>query len=820
MAQGTPKAQTPAGDTGARRGPAAPRQKRARSPVAAPGAPGRPARWATGAKSGVGTALGTAGPVWFTLSHGIVTEVYYPSVDTASTRDLQFLVADGRDFFSEEKRDTGSEVSYLVPGVPAYRLVNTCRQGRYRIEKEVLADPRRSVVLQQVRFAPLRGELGDYSLCALLAPHLGNQGADNTATVGEYKSLPMLFARRGGLALALACSAPWRKRSAGFVGTSDGWQDLSRHRRMTWEYARAENGTVALTGEIDLAACGGRFVLALAFGRDESEAGHRARASLLEGFAAARDEYVHAWSGWEKGLLPLEGSRQQPQDMYRLSAMVMRAHEAKDFPGAVVASLAVPWGAAKGDRDMGYHLVWARDMVNTVGGLLAVRGHEDARRVLFYLYTTQEADGHWPQNMFLDGRPCWSGVQLDEAAFVILLVGLARTEHALGDADLTFLWPMVRRAAGFLVRTGPVTPMDRWEEIPGYYASTLAVEVPALLVAAEVAEGQGEPELAAHLRETADAWNDEIEPLLYVRGTDRARQVAVDGYYARLARPDQMAAPAPAHGTVTLPNHPPGQGEHPAAEVVSPDALTLVRFGLRAADDPRITNTVRVIDRFCKVDTPRGPCWHRYTDDGYGEHADGTPFDGTGIGRAWPLLTGERAHYELAAGRPDEAERLVRAMEAFAGDSGLLPEQVWDTEDLPEKDLCLGRPSGSAMPLVWAHAEYVKLRRSLHDGRVFDRPPQTVQRYLVEHRRARHAIWRPDQPRRALPAGRTLRVEMPAPAVVRWTADGGKTTREAPSRDTGLGVHSADLPTGDLPAGAEVVFTVGRPGQEVRVTVE
>ncbi len=239
--------------------------------------------------------------------------------------------------------------------------------------------------------------------------------------------------------------------------------------------------------------------------------------------------------------------------------MVMRVHESKTFPAALIASLAVPWGEARDDSDMGYHLVWPRDMVNTVGGLLAIREHEHARRVLFYLYVTQEADGHWPQNMFLDGRPCWHGVQLDETAFVILLVGMARQQRALRDDDLTFLWPMVRQAAGFLVRNGPLTPMDRWEETPGYYASTLAVEIAALLVAAEVADMQGERELGAFLRETADAWNDAIEPLLYVRGTELARAAGVDGYYVRFANPEQMQAPAPAYGNVTIPNHPPDQ---------------------------------------------------------------------------------------------------------------------------------------------------------------------------------------------------------------------------------------------------------------------
>lgn len=187
----------------------------------APGGPGRPARWTTAAKTGVGTALSTASSVWCTLSQAILTEVYFPFVDTACTRALGLLVTDRRAFFSEEKRATRSQVSYLAAGVPAYRLVNTCNEGRCRIEKLILADPRRSTVFQQTEFVPLQGELADYTLYVLLAPHLGNQGDGNTAWVGEYKDVPMLFARRDSLALALACSGPWRQRSAGFVGVSD-----------------------------------------------------------------------------------------------------------------------------------------------------------------------------------------------------------------------------------------------------------------------------------------------------------------------------------------------------------------------------------------------------------------------------------------------------------------------------------------------------------------------------------------------------------------------------------------------------------------------
>ncbi|HEX3870835.1 MAG TPA: glycoside hydrolase family 15 protein, partial [Pirellulales bacterium] len=553
----------------------------------------------------------------------------------------------------------------------------------------------------------------DYALYLLVAPHLGDQGQDNTAWVGEFKGVPMLFAKRASYSLAIACSTPWLTRSVGFAGTSDGRLDLEQHKRMTWNYDRAEGGNVVLTAEIDLAASQGQFVVVAAFGRNEDEAGHRARASLLQGFAAAREKYVAGWQEWQRGLLALKGAQGHAENMYQISAAVMRTHESKQFPGGIIASLAIPWGASKGDSDQGYHLVWPRDMIQTVGGLLAVRGHEDARRVLFYLHVTQEADGHWSQNMFVDGRPSWTGIQLDETAFVILLVSLARREGALGDENLKSLWTMVRKAVGYLVCHGPVTPLDRWEEESGYFASTIPIEIAALLSAAEMAEMHGEDALAMYLRETADVWNAEIESLLYVTGTQLARDAGVEGYYVRFAGPDQRSASKPAAGSVTLKNHRHGEGKIALEELVSPDALALVRFGLRSADDPRIVNTVRVIDHLLKVDTPQGPGWHRYNKDGYGEHADGSPFDGVGIGRIWPLLAGERGHYELAAGRRDEAEKMVDAMESFANESGLIPEQVWDSPDIPEHQLHFGRPSGSAMPLVWAHAEYVKLRRSL-----------------------------------------------------------------------------------------------------------
>ena len=247
----------------------------------APGWPGIEPRWTSSAKTGVGTALNLHSRVWFTLSHGILNEIYFPRVDQACTRDFGLIVTDGREFFSEEKRHCIFQNLPIEPGVPAYLLTNTCMTGRYRIEKEVLTDPWRNVVLQKIRFVPLRGNLGDYRLYALLASHLANMGYGNTGWVGDYKGKPMLFAQRDSSALALACSAPFAKRSVGFAGVSDGWQDLSQHFQMTWEYDRAENGNLALTAEIDLAACNGEFILALGFGGIPAEAGQQALSSLL-----------------------------------------------------------------------------------------------------------------------------------------------------------------------------------------------------------------------------------------------------------------------------------------------------------------------------------------------------------------------------------------------------------------------------------------------------------------------------------------------------------------------------------------------------------
>jgi glucoamylase len=779
------------------------------SQSAAPNGPGGEARWTSSAKTGVGTALSNKSNVWFTLSHGIFNEIYYPRLDQACVRDMGLIVTAAVEYFSEEKRDADSEVHWMADGVPGFRVVNTCRHGRYQISKEIVTDPQRDTVLQQTRFTAREGTLPDYKLYVLLAPHLGNQGKDNTAWFEDLEGTPLLLAQRNDIALALACTSPWLKRSAGYVGSSDGWQDLKAHKHMTRAYQRAEHGNVALTAEIDLSKHGGQFVLALGFGKDPNAAARNAVGSLRDGFEKARHDYIAGWRHSIEVDSSLKKNGRGPGDLAHRSLAVLRTHESKAAPGGIIASLSIPWGASKGDNDLGgYHLVWSRDMVETAGALLAAGAHEDARRVLSYLQKTQQPDGHWPQNMWVNGAPYWDGIQMDETALPILLVDLAHREKALTDADSIRFWPMVRKAASYLARNGPVSPQDRWEEDPGYSPFTVAAEIAALLAAADLADLNHEAPVAKYLREIADVWHFSIDRWMFASGTNWCGKFGVEGYYVRIAPTATKGGGSSFQEHVHVKNVLAAEDTRTASHLVSPDALALVRFGLLAAGNPHIRDTVKVVDALLRVDAPAGPIWHRYNDDGYGEHEDGAPFDGAGIGRVWPLLTGERAHFELAAGRVDVAKQMLSSMEAFANQAGLISEQVWDSPDIPDRELCFGRPSGSAMPLVWAHAEYLKLRRSLHDGRIFDLPPQTVARYLQEKTVSPRLIWRFNHKIRSMPAGKLLRIETFSAAIVHWSGDDWKTVSDITTTDVGLGIFVADLPTRDIVEGSQVRFTL------------
>ncbi|HEY5405746.1 MAG TPA: glycoside hydrolase family 15 protein [Ginsengibacter sp.] len=765
----------------------------------APGAPGIKPKWTSSSKSGIGKALNSSSQVTFTMSHGILNEVYFPREDIACIRDMGLIVTNGVDFFSEEKRDCDHDEKMIENGIPAYRVKNTCHQKKYEITKEIIADPFRNSIVQKINFKANKKSADAYHLYVLLAPHLDDEGEDNSGWTGQYKGIPMLYGKNEDLYVALVCSSKWIKRSAGFVGHSDGWTDLQRHKEMKREYSQADNGNIALTGEIDLSESN-EFVLSLGFGRNAEEASNHAYGSLLDGFDFLKSHYINGWKEWLKGLNHFS------EKNARVSATVMRLHETRKFPGGIIASLSIPWGETKGDKDIGgYHVVWPRDLVESAGGFLALNAFNDTIRIVNYLMSTQKEDGSWPQNMWLEGIPHWKGLQIDQTAFPVLMVDRCVRENIMNKERLKRYWPGLKKAICFLLMNAPYSEQDRWEEESGFSPFTIAVSIAAALAGADLAELNNEKALAKYCRELADEWNDNIERWTYITGTALARKDNVDGYYIRINPYYNIPAQNLEGASIDLKNHHNGEGKTLLVELVSIDALALVRFGLRAADDPKILNTIKVIDEMLKVETPNGPCWHRYNNDGYGEHANGEAYNGTGIGRAWPLLTGERAHYEVAAGNIKEAKRLLKAMDGFAS-NGFLSEQIWDTDSLPEKELYFGEHSGSAMPLTWAHAEYIKLCASIKNKKIFDMPPQTQARYIDKKTISRHATWNFRYQFETMPSSKKLRIQVAANADVHWTDDDWENKNVVSTKQIGPLVFTADIISKNKDA-KEIQFT-------------
>jgi glucoamylase len=768
------------------------------------GWPGIEPRWTHGGKDGVGTAYAASSRIWFTLWNGIITEVYYPTIDHPQIRDLQYLITDGHNFLHEEKRHLKSKCERLATHTLGYRCTNADLAGRYAIIKEIITDPHLGCVLQHTQLTgdkAFRSKLRFYVLCA---PHLQVGGWDNNGYVVEVAGQKILMGQKQGIWLALGATVPFSRASCGYVGCSDGWTDLANNFQMDWEFDRASAGNIALTGELDLDDRT-EFTLGLAFG----DTRHCAITTLFQAlgvpFREHHKRYTDQWERSSARILPLEQASEDGGDLYRSSLSLLRAHEDKSYPGAFISSLSIPWGEAKGDSDHGgYHLVWTRDMVHSASAMLAAGDTITPLRAIIYLAVAQQRDGGFPQNFWVDGEPYWRGIQLDEVAFPILLAWQLNRQKALQDFDP---YPMIAQAAAYLVRHGPVTQQERWEEASGYSPATLASNIAALICAACCFRERHDEPTAKFLEEYADFLDSHVES--WTVTTQGSLVPGIRRHYIRIlpesvdnSQPDED----PNRGVLTIANRPPdARHKFPAKDIVDGGFLELVRYGIRKADDPLVVDSLRVVDAVLKVDTPVGPCWHRYNNDGYGQREDGGPFVNWGKGRAWPLLSGERGHYELAIGR--DPKPLVRALEGFSSSLGLLPEQVWDERDRPEVYMLLGRPTGSAMPLMWAHAEYVKLLRSISDGRVFDLIPEVAGRYLslsTNHRR--FEVWKHNRQVRRVKNGHMLRVQAPAPFRLHWTCDEWHTVNDTPSSATALGIEFVDIPI-PAPQQAPAKFT-------------
>ncbi|WP_448192583.1 glycoside hydrolase family 15 protein [Azospirillum sp. sgz301742] len=740
--------------------------------------PGDPSEaWASSAKDVVLTALGSS-RVWVTIAGGIPTEMFWPSSGRPQIRRLGFLVCRGATW-TELGRGNAYRVSCPDAGVHLPAIVHA--GPGFRLGLRVLSDPRRDVALVSYRLFG-RG----LRLFAVLEPRLDGR-RDSTLWIEEG-----LMACRAGAALCLAADRPFRLASVGCIGEPNTLEALLRDASLAASGPISEEAAV-LMAEVEP----DRGTLALGFAGTQEGARVLARSSLGTGCATLRAGYESTWKEWAASLR-VPDVAPDLQWRVRRSAAVIKTHEDRTFPGAVVASLSIPWGGFQGDLRGGYHVVWTRDAVEAAFACMVLGQLDQAKIILAFLVATQDADGHWWQSYFPDGRPFWRGIQLDEAGFPVLLAAKLSAAGALDG--LNGVAAMAHHALRCIARVGPASPMDRWEDSAGVSPFSLAVEIAALVAGSRFLEPDAAAEALALA--LADYWNERQEDWTFVeRGG-----LSSGGYYVRVA-------PVPARGG------PYGSVRRAAADAApfSAEAQVglgfayLARLGLRAARDPRLQSTMGVVDRLLRVATPRGVAYHRYNGDRYGEHADGQPFDGAGVGRAWPLLTGERGHFALLAG--EDAAPYLHAMGTLSTSSGLLPEQVWDAPPIPSRGLRPGYPTGSATPLVWAHAEYIKLVAAQHSGKPAEMLDDVVRRYSTQPRPARAWHWRRTFPFHRLPAGRDLVIEDQKPFDLGIRFDDPGMPQLRASAESSLGLHCVGIPAGELAAVRAVHFDMHEHGR-------
>jgi len=683
----------------------------------APGAPGANAIWTPANKTGFGTSTTTTSKVWHTLQNGKLTEVYYPDLGTPSVRDLQFIVSDGKTFAERESDSTTQRTKLADMRSLTYRQTNTAKSRRWRITKTYVTDPKRNTLLIDVNLKSLTRK--PLNLYVLYDPSLANNGMDDSGR----SSGKNLLASDATVASALVARPAFTKVSNGYLGTSDGWQDLRSDYKMNWTYDSAPSGNVVQTGKTKVNGKGTRHLtIALGFGGGRSAALADANRSLGAGFTRVASSYARGWHRYLNSLKRRPASASAFPVDYDVSAMTLAAHEDKTYRGAYIASPTMPWvwGTGLENPSGAYHLVWSRDLYEIATALIEDGDRAGAERALTYLFERQQrADGSFPQNSTVDGKEHWTNTQLDEVADPIVLAWQLRRN----DANT---WSHVKNAADYIVANGPSTPQESWENQSGWSPATIAAEIAGLVCAAQIARANGDAASAAHYEATADNWQQKVESWTATTNGPYSPKP----YYLRLTKDAQ-----PNNGTT----YSIGDGGPSAADqraIVDPSFLELVRLGVKRANDPTILNTIKVVDDQLGVSTPNGTFWHRFNFDGYGETRDGGPWDVTKpdtfqtIGRIWPIFAGERGEYELAAGMPGARGRL--ASMALAGNQGhMIPEQVWD-ENPPSGQPGFPRGEGtlSATPLAWSHAQFVRLAWSIDAGAPVEQPSVVACRYV------------------------------------------------------------------------------------------
>jgi glucoamylase len=742
-----------------------------------------------------GGPTGTVSRVWFSLADGVLTETMYGLIHEAQIKQMRFAVVTDTGL-SVEGTDTTSRTEYLHvdargrPLSPSYRVVTTDRQGRYEIEKRIYTDPDSQALVVRVAIRAIKGDATPY---LLLEPHIANTGVGDSGDAVAGVSALMhdvvvqdsgaLYAYEGDTHLALLADRPFVAASVGFVGASDGLTDLQDgDLDHVYRSTGDDSGNIMLTGALSRVRSGQtqsqNFVIG--FGVTRQDARNAAKVS----FATGLDEVLARYNGeggrigWEDyvaSLSELPRLAAQATDGGKLayaSALMLKVQEDRTYAGALIASLSNPWGDTVDatNASTGYKAVWPRDFYQVAMALLALGDTQTPQAAFRYLPQVQvDADtpgntgatGWFLQKTWVDGTIEWVGVQLDQTAMPIMLGWRLWKAGLVSDTEMARMYgQMIKPAADFLVEGGkvgilwndrtitpPFTQQERWEEQDGFSPSTTAAVIAGLTVAADIARASGDPASADRYLAAADDYSARVEARMFT--TEGAFG---DGrYFLRLSKTDDPNA-----GTRLGDNN--GQPGRPQDQVVDGGFLELVRYGVRRADDTHILASLPEYDDQSREDlfrvrydfgpdADRTPGWRRYSVDGYGETTDrggnygaGGQMDPAQRGRVWPIFTGERGHYELAAAAADgsltDAERTrirqtyVRGMERFANAGLLLPEQVWDgVGTAGGRGYAPGQGTQSATPLAWTHAEYLKLLRSLADGGVWDRYQPVAARY-------------------------------------------------------------------------------------------
>jgi glucoamylase len=731
----------------------------------APDGPGALSHFDLARKDCLGTARNRTSKTWYTIADGVLSDVYYPTADNTNVETLQYVVTDGSTFTDLQTRDMTYTVSALDRSGLTCRVTTTANSGKYRLVTDFVTDPRRNAVLMRTTFKSLVGPAGRYRLYVRFDPTVngnggggsGNGGADS-GTVDTSTGHDVLVASdpvtatnaanrdyAQPVSIALDSSKPFTQVTNGFVGAaSDGLTQLDVAHALTTTYTDASNGNLVQTARLALHGHSTTFTLALGFGSNESEAVRTAERSLDKGFQSARKRYESGWAAYDRKLKQppsrfAGSSKQRWRELvaeYFLSANVVKASEDKTFPGAIVASLASPWGQAVSAGDPNntyfgsYREVFSRDLYEAWTALLVDGDLSTARDTVRFLFERQQLpDGSMPRNSLVNGKlaPDSFGTQLDETAYPILMA------YQLGMTDASLYANHVKRAAYFLIAHGPAFGVERWEEQDGYSPSTIAAEIAGLIGAAELARANGDNVSAALFRGVADDYQRSVKGWTVTTNGPLSTQP----YFIRLSKtgdPNAAISYNVGNGGPTLDQR----------AVIDAGFLELSRLGAFAASDPDILRSLPIVDATIRSTTASGPGWHRYNGDGYGDRAsDGRPWapSGQGTGHLWPALSSERGEHSLQTSDRATARSLLDSMDRFAGGVGLIPEQDWELPDLPRSPFGTdpttasigfvnGEPAGSANPLTWSAASYVRLLGDLVAGRVVEQPAATFDRYV------------------------------------------------------------------------------------------